>query len=125
MYAKPYVCNGQATGKQCKHYWHTVVPLDVQNAVALHRGETNRMCTLHPGLEIRLTSESGQTLEMATFCNRYEPSSRDYDPSLERFDPLSPEEIEALREVSAPVTITSRNPSVLERLRALFRKENQ
>jgi len=125
-----YLCNGEQTGLQCQHYWHSVVPLDVLNAVALKQGETNRQCLRHPGVEIRLTAEDGGPPEMATYCNQYAASDRAFDPELETFNPLSPEEIEALRDgpelgpdARGLVTIGSKNPSVLARLRAFFHKE--
>jgi hypothetical protein len=33
---------------------------------------------------------------MPTYCNRYEPSSRPYNPDFEDYKPLTPEQIEAI-----------------------------
>ena len=125
MYAKPYMCNGQATGKQCKHYWHSVVPLDVLNSVAIHQGETSRQCVRHPGVEIRLNAEDGGQPEMATLCNQYEASTRPYDPTLEEYNPLSPEEIEERRAGPELAQITSNKPSLSQRLQAFFQRSTK
>lgn len=125
MLTRPPLCNGAATGKQCKHYWHVVVPIDAMNAVALHSGETNRMCLRQNGVDMRLNSEGGEH-EMATVCNQYEASKRDYDPKLEEYRPLSPEEIEELRagEALVPVTAGKAKKPLLQRiLNSLIGKE--
>jgi hypothetical protein len=123
MRGRPYLCNGQATGRQCKFYWHTIIPVDVMNASALRQGETARQCIRHPSLEVRLTAEDGGLPEMATVCNLYEASRRRYDEHLEEYNPLTPEEIEALQEGEAITVIKSKKPSVMQRLAALFSKE--
>ncbi len=105
MLAKKPLCNGAATGRQCKHYWHLVVPLGESfNSVALEQGETNRMCMRMPGVQIFVPTD-----EMPHTCNQYVEGARKYDPKLEEYKPLSPEEIEALRQGPELVAIT-RNP---------------
>lgn len=99
MLQKPRLCNGEANGQECTHYFQCTVPLEVQNADHLHRGETTRMCLL-----IKITGKDGSGgpmdlgdggCEMPTACNRYEPSARRYTPT-EAYEPLTPEQIEAL-----------------------------
>lgn len=89
--AKP-LCNGAATGCECKHFWLTVLPIDVHNATALRQGEASRLCTLETFADgMRLGRE-----EMPVYCNRYEPSDRPYAREIEDYNPLTPEEIDAV-----------------------------
>lgn len=95
MTAKPKLCNGQATGFQCKHYWGQGMAIDVPNAHHLRYGRKNRLCLVMASEHWDL-GEEGR--EMLHYCTLYEPSTRKYDPDFEVFNPLSPEDAEALLE---------------------------
>lgn len=68
MNKAPCVCNGEANGVQCRHYWAVAQKFRAQQADALRTGEKNRACTMTPGLVLEFTSD-----EKPTGCGRYEP----------------------------------------------------
>lgn len=66
--------------------------MDVPNSDHLHRGETHRYCTLvQIGNSPMDLGDSGS--EMPVVCNRYCNSTRAFDPNVEEYKPLTPEEI--------------------------------
>lgn len=86
------LCNGKATGWQCKYFWSMVLPIDSFNQTVVKHGERSRLCILidtADGMRLQGPTEP----EMPCYCNQYVPSTKRYDPELEEFNPLSPEEI--------------------------------
>ena len=68
MYRSPCVCDGEASGIQCKHFWGIWQKFRAANADAVRRGEKQHACTLTNGLVLEYTTE-----EKPTYCVRYEP----------------------------------------------------
>lgn len=68
MNRAPCVCNGEANGIQCRHYWAIVQKFRAANAEAVRSGEKQRACTKVDGFMLEYTSD-----EKPTFCNSYEP----------------------------------------------------
>lgn len=93
MYKNPTVCDGQRDGKQCKHYWFSISRIDVINPDELRRGRKDRFCIL---LGTPYSMGDGSS-EMATYCNQYDPSDKDYDPVFAINNPMTEEEVLALR----------------------------
>lgn len=114
MHKQKVLCNGEASGKQCKHYWTLVQIASSAAPTHLRSGERNRMCILQRDAE-PLVFDDGRE-GMATSCNRYEPDdspifdtrgvfkdekfdvtpagiTRTYDPNEEEFRPLAPHHI--------------------------------
>jgi hypothetical protein len=103
MLKKPSICNGQATGHPCKHYWFHTQKVESNDPDALKDGEKHRACLISPGFPVEFSDE-----EIPHVCNQYEPRRKrglagffgakvPYDPSQEEYNPLTPEEIAALR----------------------------
>jgi len=98
MNKQPAVCNGEATGFACKHYWTVIMRVDAQNPDHLRTGEKVRRCLV---IAPEIVELGDGTKELAVHCSRYvKDASRPYDPGFEEYNPLSPEEIEALQEPS-------------------------
>lgn len=96
MLKQPSLCNGEATGFACKHYWTVIMRVDVQNPDHLRTGEKVRRCLVIAPEIIEL---GDGTRELAVHCSRYEQdTSRPYDPAFEEYNPMSPEEIQDLAE---------------------------
>jgi hypothetical protein len=96
MLKQPSFCNGEATGFACKHYWTVIMRVDVQNPDHLRTGEKVRRCLVIAPEIIEL---GDGTRELAVHCSRYEQdTNRPYDPDFEEYNPMSPEEIDALKE---------------------------
>lgn len=62
------VCNGEANGVQCKHYWSVNQKFRSINSDSVRRGEQNRSCKHVDGFLLEFVSE-----EKPTYCNHYEP----------------------------------------------------
>ncbi len=62
------VCNGEANGVQCKHYWGVNQKFRAVNSDSVRRGEQNRSCKHVDGFLLEFVSE-----EKPTYCNHYEP----------------------------------------------------
>ncbi len=62
------VCNGEANGVQCKHYWGVNQKFRSINSDSVRRGEQNRSCKHVDGFLLEFVSE-----EKPTYCNHYEP----------------------------------------------------
>jgi hypothetical protein len=95
MLKRPKVCNGEANGKPCKHYWTLVRLADVVNPEVFNQGEKVRMCTAFQGNDGPMVFEDGGT-DMAVECSRYEVDPRPeraYRPEFEEFRPKSHEEL--------------------------------
>ncbi len=90
------LCNGQATGFHCKHYWQMIIPVDVHNAVAIKHGEKSRFCILIDTADGMRMQGEDQKPELPVMCSHYEPCSRRYDPDFEEYNPLTSEEIDAV-----------------------------
>lgn len=93
MYKNPTVCDGQRDGKQCKHYWFSISRIDVINPDELRRGRKDRFCIL---LGNPYSMGDGSS-EMATYCNQYDPSDKDYDPTFAVNQPMTEDEVLSLR----------------------------
>lgn len=89
------LCDGSQTGRQCKHVWLFKLRLDVENPDTLRDGERGRRCLIVVGDPVEF-GEGG--IEMPVYCNRYEPGDLPHDPSFDKYDPLSPADVEALRQ---------------------------
>lgn len=94
MHKQKVLCNGEATGKQCKHYWGLIRIVDSHDAEFLVNGEKLRFCRAW-GAE-PLEFGEGRS-EQAVHCTLYEPSERPYDKLLEEYTPLSEEQVEDLK----------------------------
>ena len=98
MNKQPAVCNGEATGFACKHYWTVVMRVDVQNPDHLRTGEKVRRCLV---IAPEIVELGDGTKELAVHCSRYvKDNNRPYDASFEEYNPMSPEEVESLQEPS-------------------------
>jgi hypothetical protein len=84
----PPLCNGKATGHQCKFYWQQIHP---ESEVADRDGNTikrRRFCTVTcPGTPDELDDPHAGTMEghtMPMLCGRYVPNRlRTYNPAFE------------------------------------------
>lgn len=111
MVNAPCICNGEKTGYVCKHYWSVMQKFSANNADTMRDGEKQRACTLMSGWPLEFVSE-----EFPTRCNRYEKRPlpgllalvaravglaehgwQKFDPKFEEFNPMTLEEIAALR----------------------------
>lgn len=142
MHKQRVLCNGEASGIPCKHYW-TLVQI-ASSAVPTHmkNGERTRSCILLPN-DPQVMDEGREG--MAASCNRYEPdqsphydtrgyykdemfdvskaTKRAYDPREEGFDPMSPAiiklidqgKIGSFRELEAAEALEAINPPVKEK----------
>lgn len=111
MLRQPSLCNGQATGMQCAHYWAIRRKMDVQNPEDLVDGQTDRFCTV---LQFQTASDmhlGDGGLDMAVSCNRYVASERPYDVSFEEQKFLSVEERMLLREELEALAASENNPN--------------
>jgi hypothetical protein len=116
MMQRPALCNGQAKGRSCVHYWVHVEKVESNNADNLRLGEIFRGCVLHASLVHEMTAS-----QLATICNKYTPRKPPiwkrplvvlgladdlgkYDPAVEEYNPLTPEEIRELQKGSKEVT---------------------
>jgi hypothetical protein len=91
MMERPVMCNGQATGFECKHYWAVVCKMDAANSDNLKEGERMRRCLL------TVTQQYIDLIDLPTRCNQYVASDRPYDPAFDVYDPLTDEEVTHLR----------------------------
>ncbi len=93
MHKQLPLCNGEATGCQCKHYWAITKKVDVPNSDQLRKGENIRYCLVDTS-DATFLGNNGA--DMAVYCNRYEKSERFFDPNYEVYNPLTPEETLAM-----------------------------
>lgn len=110
MNRQPRLCNGQKTGRACVHYWAHNEPVESANSDVLRLGQLFRVCGVHPSIAHEMESH-----QLATHCNRYEPRRLPlykrplrwlriiddpgaYNPAVEEYRPLTPEEVQALRD---------------------------
>lgn len=110
MHAQPRLCNGQKTGRACVHYWAHNEPVESANSDVLRLGQLFRVCGVHPSIAHEMESH-----QLATHCNRYAPRRLPlykrplrwlriiddpgaYNPSVEEYRPLTPEEVKAIRD---------------------------
>ena len=114
MNKQKFMCNGEATGLKCRHYWASVLKIDAVNPDALRTGEKHRKCLRVPGVIIDL--EGDNIPEMAVKCDQYDPSPfwarRSYDPDFEKYNPMTPEEIDAMRAADDDKTPTEEPTNV-------------
>ena len=68
MYRTPCVCDGEASGIPCQHFWGIWQKFRAANSDSVRRGEKQHACTLTAGLVLEYTTE-----EKPTYCARYEP----------------------------------------------------
>lgn len=103
MHKKPSLCNGQATGAPCVHYWFHTQKVESNNPDELKDGEKHRACLISPGFPVEFSDE-----EIPHVCNQYRPRklpglkgllgfTAQYNAADEEYSPLSPEEVAALR----------------------------
>lgn len=103
MHKKPSICNGQATGTPCVHYWFHTQKVESNNPDELRDGEKHRACLISPGFPVEFSDE-----EIPHVCNQYRPRKQrglkgllgfkeTYNAADEEYNPLSPEEVAALR----------------------------
>jgi hypothetical protein len=134
MMRRKALCNGASTGRCCVHYWVHVEKVESNNADYLRRGELYRVCGYHPSIANEMSHE-----QLATECNQFVPrrlpmwkrplallrivsDPGKYDPSFEDYQPLTPEQIQALQDEMpsssaaiaemAKVAQQARNPEV-------------
>lgn len=109
MLQRPSICNGEATGVKCKHYFSFAARTDAQNPEFLNLGEKFRNCTVCPGWLIEW--DGWESLPHT--CDRYVPdykglrwliwrigqifkSSRQVDKSFEDYTPMTQAEVAEL-----------------------------
>lgn len=97
MLKQKSLCDGCATGYECKHYWALVYKMDTPNPDHLRQGERARFCLLTPSRDGPIDLGDGGS-DMAVYCNHYEPSNREFDSNFNQFNPLTPEEVSELEE---------------------------
>jgi hypothetical protein len=111
MLKKPSICNGQATGHPCKHYWFHTQKVESNNPDELRSGEKHRACLISPGFPVEFSDE-----EIPHVCNQYSPRKKTglrgllgqkeaYDATQEEYNPLTPEEVRALRANDDPTPL--------------------
>ena len=101
MMKQPVICNGQATGWACKHYWLQVCRMDTLNSDELKVGERFRRCLLEQ------PTQNADLIDLPVACNQYVTTrrlvdrllgrARPYNPADEVYDPLTAEEVDFLR----------------------------
>lgn len=92
MHKQKVLCNGQATGAPCKHYWNMIRIVPSHNPDFLKLGEKLRFCRAW-GAEPLEFGEG--TTELAVHCSMYEPDlKREFDPHFEDYSPMNEEEAE-------------------------------
>jgi hypothetical protein len=90
MMKQKVLCNGQATGTPCKHYWTMIRIVPSHNPDFLKQGEKLRFCRAW-GAEPLEFGEG--TTELAVHCSMYEPdASRKFDPHFEDYKPMTEDE---------------------------------
>lgn len=90
MMKQKVLCNGQATGQPCKHYWTMIRIAPSHNPDFLKIGEKLRFCRAW-GAEPLEFGEG--TTELAVHCSTYEPDpNRKFDPTFEEYKPMTEEE---------------------------------
>lgn len=108
MKNRKVICNGEATGYECEHYFPFGAKVESNDAEMLNFGERYRNCTVCPGYLIEFEGEEN----LPHTCHRYEPDApilvkigfklkrlitgRKYDPSFEVYTPETPEQIAEL-----------------------------
>lgn len=93
MHKQKNLCNGEATGFQCKYYWSQRSKVESNNEDILNKGELQRACILAN----TVTPMSSD--ELATKCNMYEARTGFvYDKDDEEYTPLTPEEYKKLQD---------------------------
>ncbi len=142
MHKQKVLCNGEASGVPCKHYWTLVQIASSAVPTHLRNGERTRSCTMLPS-DPQVMDEGREG--MAATCSRYEPdltpqydtrgiykdetfdvsqpTTRKYDPREEGFFPLSPTiikqidagKINTFRELEAAEALEAINPPVEEK----------
>lgn len=92
MHKQKVLCNGQATGSPCKHYWNMIRIVPSHNPDFLKLGEKLRFCRAW-GAEPLEFGEG--TTELAVHCSMYEPDpNRKFDPHFEEYTPMNEAEAE-------------------------------
>ena len=92
MHKQKVLCNGQATGAPCKHYWNMIRIVPSHNPDFLKLGEKLRFCRAW-GAEPLEFGEG--TTELAVHCSMYEPdAARKFDPHFEEYSPMNEDEAE-------------------------------
>lgn len=87
MHKQKVLCNGQATGKPCKHYWTMIRIVPSHNPDFLKLGEKLRFCRAW-GAEPLEFGEG--TTELAVHCSMYEPDEkRSFDSHFEEYQPMT------------------------------------
>ena len=94
MFKNPTVCDGQKAGYQCKHYWRTVDRMDVANPDEVRKGKTQRFCILLGNPPFPMGERAS---ELSHECNQYVASEREYVPEAAENNPMTTEEVLALR----------------------------
>lgn len=90
MMKQKVLCNGQATGHPCKHYWTMIRIVPSHNPDFLKLGEKLRFCRAW-GAEPLEFGEG--TTELAVHCSAYEPDkSRQFDSAFEEYKPMTDDE---------------------------------
>jgi hypothetical protein len=90
MHKQKVLCNGQANGHPCKHYWTMIRIVPSHNPDFLKLGEKLRFCRAW-GAEPLEFGEG--TTELAVHCSTYEPdTNRKFDPAFEEYRPMTEDE---------------------------------
>ena len=101
MMQQPVLCNGEATGWQCKNYWFQVVRMDTLNSDELKMGERFRRCMLEQPTQnadlIDLPVACNQYVSTGRLMDRLRGQARPYNPLDELYEPFSAEEVAYLR----------------------------
>lgn len=93
MMQQKSMCNGEATGFCCAHYWWQVTKVESNNADILVRGETQRACLLVQGMYLKM-----EEYELAVDCNKYQKDEgRPFKKEEEEYAPISPEDYKELQ----------------------------
>ncbi len=102
MYQQKVLCNGEATGFQCEHYWAVKRIPPSANPDFLTDGEKLRFCRAW-GAE-PLEFDDGREGQMV-HCTLYKPArpKRKYDPSFEEYKAITDEQL-AAQNAAAGVT---------------------
>lgn len=89
MMRRKTMCDGQATGNECKFYWFEEIAVDTAMPELLKIGDRSRRCMLVT------PSQNMDMIDMSVRCNQYVSSGRPFDPATREYEPLTKAEVAA------------------------------
>lgn len=91
MHKQRVLCNGQATGHPCTHYWSMIRIVPSHNPDFLKQGEKLRFCCAWGAEPLEF---GDGTTELAVYCSKFKHDpSRHYDPDFEEYRPISDDDV--------------------------------